>query len=37
VIGGIFTNTLLTLLVLPALYCLVGRKPLFRSETVAVR
>lgn len=27
VIGGIFTNTLLTLLVLPALYSMVGRRP----------
>jgi len=26
VIGGIFTNTLLTLLVLPALYSLLGRR-----------
>jgi cobalt-zinc-cadmium resistance protein CzcA len=33
VIGGIFSNTLLTLLVLPTLYTTFGRKP--RSEPAA--
>ena len=35
VIGGIFTNTLLTLLVLPTLYT-TFRRPVFRTERCGV-
>jgi cobalt-zinc-cadmium resistance protein CzcA len=34
VIGGIVTNTILTLLVLPALYSLLGSKPAELKATV---
>jgi cobalt-zinc-cadmium resistance protein CzcA len=35
VIGGIFTNTVLTLLVLPALYSLFGRAPILSPDAPA--